>query len=45
LASPEVRKLLKDHKEAIAITDNQDMKGDGEANLTVYTKLANEGAC
>jgi hypothetical protein len=43
LASPEARKLLKDHKEAIVITVNPDMKGDGEVNLAVYTKLANEG--
>ncbi len=43
-ASPEVRKLLKGHKEAIVITADPDKQGgSGEANLAIFTKLSNDG--
>ncbi len=39
-ASPEVRKILKSHKEAIVIVADPEPGSDGEANLAVFTKLA-----
>ncbi len=41
-ASQEIRKLLKDHKEIIVITANPDQQDTGEANLAVYSKLADK---
>lgn len=37
--SPSIKKIFKDHREAIVITADPD---GGEANVAVFTKLSNE---
>lgn len=39
-AGPDVKRILKTHKEAIVITVDPEPGTDGEANLAVFTKLA-----